>query len=566
MGTNPTQSANANNIISREKEAQDQADDKYFGREKLYSMTLETFLFNKQMQSFKDNTNKINKNFAGILLDLVETIESFLQTAEVEEPPPSDEEEKMRDVNLIIPTIETAILQVHRSYYCKVCNQAVTKSSSKSINQHFFGMKHLKNLRAYTAKLEEHNRNPKPQSTHQNNLSSTDGSTQSLNIIQGESANNENNRPVQKQRLISLPARVREIAPIKKLPKKLREFVTNINLTNFTTNLIRDGQKIAEQSKHMRVCELLRRKLVNKYPSVKVYSFGSYAIGLGHDRADLDIFVDTENCFYGKLTKRKMKDAIFNVQRILLSSPDQWRDFLPVIKARTPILRTFCVAEKVDCDLSFSNGLSTCNTALIDFLINLQPICKRLALFVKFWSAQLNFSGMNSYCITLMVIFYLQHEKVLPPIKMLQDHSKAVFIDGWNTGFSTPNLTQLKIPLITNFPQYLIGFFKFYGEHFDFTNYIICVLTGTRVPKHIFDHGKETQLPPVFAPFVAYMSKIDLDEADEVEDLFANHKPLVVQDPFELIHNVGKGFAEGNLMKMIHYMRCTNDILMNAHF
>lgn len=56
-------------------------------------------------------------------------------------------------------------------------------------------------------------------------------------------------------------------------------------------------------------------------------------------------------------------------------------------------------------------------------------------------------------------------------------------IDGWNANYVKIGLAQLKIPLATDFRKYLIGFYKFYGFDFDYKSYIICVLTGTRVPK-----------------------------------------------------------------------------------
>lgn len=122
------------------------------------------------------------------------------------------------------------------------------------------------------------------------------------------------------------------------------------------------------------------------------------------------------------------------------------------------------------------------------------------------------------------------------------------------------------MPLATDFKKYLIGFFKFYGFDFDYNNYVICILTGTRIPKHFFDHGREHQLPAVFKAYADYMSKINIEEADEVEDLFSNYKPLVIQDPFELIHNVSKGVQEPKLYKIISYLRATHELLMNAKF
>lgn len=171
---------------------------------------------------------------------------------------------------------------------------------------------------------------------------------------------------------------------------------------------------------------MLQKHLFFRYPKVKVYAFGSVVNGIGNTKSDLDIFVDTENCFYNRLSKRKMKDAIYQIQRILSSHiPYNWDNFEPVVHARTPILRAFCVAEQIDCDLSFSNGLSTCNTTLIQYFIELQPISKQIIVFVKFWASQLQI-GVNSYLLTLMVIFYMQQESLFPSVKTLQEKTNPM--------------------------------------------------------------------------------------------------------------------------------------------
>lgn len=60
----------------------------------------------------------------------------------------------------------------------------------------------------------------------------------------------------------------------------------------------------------------------------------------------------------------------------LLRNTRKWSDFVAIVNARTPILRAFNEVERVDCDLSFGNGLSHCNTRLISYFINIQPLCK----------------------------------------------------------------------------------------------------------------------------------------------------------------------------------------------
>lgn len=127
-----------------------------------------------------------------------------------------------------------------------------------------------------------------------------------------------------------------------------------------------------------KVLELIRQRLSCRFPKVSVVPFGSMVIGLGRQGGDLDIFVDVGNCYFGKPSKSKMKDVIFQTLRILQSKSNEWSDFEAVTHARTPILRVYCRAFKTDCDLSFSNGLSHCNTELIKYFIGIQPICKKV--------------------------------------------------------------------------------------------------------------------------------------------------------------------------------------------
>lgn len=497
-----------------------------------------------------------------MLYDAVDAISELLKDATVQI------DDDKHDVNEIIPSIDSEICQSHRYYYCKACNQSV-RASPKAFNEHFHGTNHLKKLRAVEQTIGTSSRQSKKQVLlNQQFKSSTQSLTSSVNFQK-------------KERLNSLPASVSQ--PKKSsdvLPKQMVEFLSATDLDNFSASLIAEGSKLFLSQMYKRVCDLIERRLSNRYPKVKAMPFGSVVIGLGRIGGDLDIFIDIGGSFVRKPSKRQMKDAIHRTQRILENNMghNQWKDFEAVTKARTPILRTFCCSEKIDCDLSFSNGLSCCNTSLIGYYINLQPVCKKLASIIKFWFGNLDL-GINSYIVSLMVIFYLQQEKVLPSVKRLQDSSPPVYIDGWNTGFTPMTYDQLKIPLVTSFTKYLVGFFHFYGHCFNYDKHVISILTGTPIEKSLFDHGKENDLPPEFERFKSYMvmgsgnsnyyesnkvysqESIDVEEADEVEDLFANYKPFVIQDPFELCHNVAKGIQTPRLNRIINCMRRSYEIV-----
>lgn len=68
---------------------------------------------------------------------------------------------------------------------------------------------------------------------------------------------------------------------------------------------------------------------------------------------------------------------------------------------------------------------------------------------------------------------------------------------------------------------------------------IVCPYLGIPIEKTRFHYGKE-KLPEELNLYMSYMNQIDLRNADVLTDLFAYEKPMVVQDPFELIHNVAK--------------------------
>lgn len=491
-------------------------------------MSLETHIFTKLLQKYSKSCNKMDKNLAQLLSSTVDAISDLINSAEIQE------NDHKYDVKDILPANENGTLQAHRYYYCSPCKMSV-KSSSETFQEHFYGNKHLEQLKKFEKKMNF------------------------FKSKQLKGGQQETFHRSKKERLLSGP-------PVAaKLPKKMDEFLRNTDFENFVAQIIFDGLQIRSSRVHERVCNMLLHRIRPRFPGVDVHPFGSIIIGMGRTGGDLDIFIDFNNCFYQKPSKRKMKDAIHQTQRCLASQPHEWSDFELVTHARTPIIRVYCKAEKIECDLSFSNGLSTCNTKLMGYFMDLHPVCKKLAAFVKYWAQELSF-GLNSYLLTQMVIFYLQQEQILPSVKLLQDalNGHNVNINGWHCNFVPLTLEHLGIALATDFKRYLQGFFYYYGFEFNFNENAISILAGQAVNKSIFDHGREHQLPPTFARFAHYMASIIIEQADEVEDLFANKKPLVIQDPFELCHNVAKGVPMTKLERLITLMKQTYGILVNG--
>lgn len=83
----------------------------------------------------------------------------------------------------------------------------------------------------------------------------------------------------------------------------------------------------------------------------------------------------------------------------------------------------------------------------------------------------------------------------------------------------------------------------------------MCPYLGCSIDKECFRYGRE-KLPPAFETYLSYMKKIDLRKAENLTDLFAYDKAMVVQDPFELIHNVTKVNID-NIIVFTKFLRFT---------
>lgn len=107
---------------------------------------METHFFTKKLKKHRETSGKIDKSLALFLSDLVDEIQEFLDETE------AVENDDQADVFEVIPAVESQVCEAHRYYFCKACVMSV-KASTKSFNEHFFGLKHLKKLRALEGKM-----------------------------------------------------------------------------------------------------------------------------------------------------------------------------------------------------------------------------------------------------------------------------------------------------------------------------------------------------------------------------------------------------------------------------
>ncbi|XP_058822385.1 terminal uridylyltransferase Tailor-like isoform X2 [Topomyia yanbarensis] len=339
------------------------------------------------------------------------------------------------------------------------------------------------------------------------------------------------------------------------LTKKLTKFLGTKPMT-FLEDRMAGCIEVINSPAHTKIAQSLVDLLKLNFPKVKVYPFGSRVAGLGDSASDLDVFLDLYNCFDGaKYSKVEQEVFVGLVHRKLQKSND-WTSLVPIINARTPILRAWNTVEKIDCDISFANGLSYCNTMLIKYMFELQPICYRVALYVKEWARLSNIEGLNSYTLNLLTIYYFQVQKLLPSVYDLQkDSTERCYIKSWRSDFERLTLDELDIPLVTEsaLETYLVGLFVFYGMRFCFETSVVCTYLGWAPQKKDFD-PKVKEIPWQMETLLDYYE-------DDNSEKLAYTKPIVVQDPFDLIHNVAKGLCPLDASKLRHYFMKSAQLL-----
>lgn len=346
------------------------------------------------------------------------------------------------------------------------------------------------------------------------------------------------------------------------LSKKTKKFI--INITPVTRLHISRRNEILESSAHHEIGLSLESAFQTCYPEAKAYLFGSRINGLGNEGSDLDIYLDLENNYDGSLkySKDKLKFFVELTEKIF-SSTDQWTKLDPVISARTPILRAWNTKHKIDCDISFTHGLSHSNTRLIQYFFKLQPVCYYVALYTKEWSHSFSMPGLNTYTIILLTIFYFQKHEFLPSVHKLQKMCKTPYlISYWQANFEKKSLESLGILLIPeeNIQEQLINFFSFYGTRFCFETQVVCPFLGKAQLKTAFD-PYDGKISPKMETLLDYYNGLNVNKAHPINDLLSYMKPMVVQDPLELNHNVAKGLSPTDVNRFRKYCAQTADLL-----
>ncbi|XP_044729393.1 terminal uridylyltransferase Tailor-like [Chrysoperla carnea] len=331
-----------------------------------------------------------------------------------------------------------------------------------------------------------------------------------------------------------------------------------------------EKEKLKDQSKKI-VLESLENIIKEFYPKkFTIKLFGSRVTGLATGTTnDMDVFIDTdgeltndENAqdeFLCKLNKFFLNNChVINMKKIKKNKEiakyfdevgyplyGAWGAVVYIKNTRTPIIKAKNKKCDMSCDISVKSGLSVINTELLKSLFHHLPIMRQIILILRLWFKNWPWSKkFTNYAISLMTLFYLQNEKVLPSVhKINQKCVKLKNEAGWPVyDYSThEEFKKLKINQEQmSLTEHLYKFFKFYAK-FNFETDVICPYMGHSVNRLNFQNDG-LSLPIEMVDYKNFVSNPNKEEC-------LYDTPIVLQDPIEQCHNVTRNIQKYELQK-----------------
>ena len=351
---------------------------------------------------------------------------------------------------------------------------------------------------------------------------------------------------------------------------------------------------IADVHARIGICQHLERTFRSAgHTQCVVHPFGSSRNGLGFPGCDLDIYLDLgpANTPGGELEDVPVimseKQKVRVAQRVL-SDIKQISRVTAILSARVPILKFIHRPTGIHCDISFKNRLSVKNTEYIRLCLDTDSRVRPLLIAVRFWAKHYGLAGggggmkMSSYALTILVITFLQQldrpllhtvlgkykvftiKILLKIIKFFSVQSFSLCLV-WSPTSSTAGTAtsvptcpssgacrstqqpawscwQVTLSLTTSLLLIILfaGFFQFISS-LELDSVVLCPLLGKVLPRSELSTSYPDSVPT--SSFLSNTESLQLD------------KPLCLQDPFELSHNVCRGLPERAVKRLVLFCK-----------
>ncbi|NXX76519.1 TUT7 uridylyltransferase, partial [Urocolius indicus] len=283
---------------------------------------------------------------------------------------------------------------------------------------------------------------------------------------------------------------------------------------DFAPNIVEDWAR-----EHIR--QNLENFIRQDFPGTKLNLFGSSKNGFGFKQSDLDICMTMA----GMETAEGL-DCIKIIEELakVLKKQSGLRNVLPITTAKVPIVKFFHVRSGLEVDISLYNTLALHNTRLLSSYAAIDPRVKYLCYTMKVFTKVCDIGdasrgSLSSYAYTLMVLYFLQQRNppVIPVLQEIYKEPKKpeILVDGWNVYFFD-KIEELPVVWpdcgknTESVGQLWLGLLRFYTEEFDFKEHVICIRR-----KNLLTTFKKQW----------------------------TSKYIVIEDPFDLNHNLGAGLS-----------------------
>jgi len=307
-----------------------------------------------------------------------------------------------------------------------------------------------------------------------------------------------------------------------------------------------------------------------EFSSCVVYPFGSSVSGLGFPGCDLDIFLDLGVSHHlGSPNTNLMNDIPITMteqQKVkaalkVLKSIPQCARLTPILGARVPILKFVHRPTGIHCDISFKNRASVRNTEYIRFCMEADSRIRSVMVTVRYLTRHYGLCGgggglkMSNYALTMFVILYLQQleNPLLHPVMELQSYEgqEKDIISGWNCNFCQEFDKLRRLPVNNSTSLELVaGFLQFFSQ-LDLANVVLCPLLGKVMSKTEFLSNKTVSTNYLFHPSSSANNGLQTD------------RPMCLQDPFELSHNVCRNLPDKAVKILNIYMKEAASVAVN---
>ena len=208
----------------------------------------------------------------------------------------------------------------------------------------------------------------------------------------------------------------------------------------------------------------------------------------------------------------------------------------PILHARVPIIKFIHRTSGVHCDISFRNRSSVANSEFIRVCTDSDPRVRELLVTLRYFCKLHGLAGgggglrMSNYALTLLAILFLQlvEPPLLLPVVELQDLPGLARDDiaGWNCAFPRDPALLPPRPPSPHSSLQLLQQFLAWVTSLHWHQVVLCPFLGRVISRDSLQDP--AFLAANFPPGQSFLGPegLQLD------------KPLCLQDPFELSHNV----------------------------